>query len=87
MPFSLSKLMAYPVTPFGEPPFYVEMGASDSAGATFQATFVSHGDTVLLQPVDICRTKIETGLIETLIPAHSTINNPQMRVLIHPETV
>lgn len=79
--------MAYPVTPLGEPPFYVEMGASDSTGATLQATFVSHGDTVLLQPVDIGRTKMETGLIETLIPAHSTINNPQMRVLIHPETV
>jgi hypothetical protein len=79
--------MAYPVTAFGEPPFYVEMGTSDATGATFQATFVSHDDTVFLQPVDICRTKIETGLIGTFVPAYRTIDNPQMRILIHPETV
>ena len=79
--------MAYPVTAFGEPPFYVEMGTSDATGATFQATFVSHGDPVFLQPVDIRRTKVKTGLIGAFVPAHSTIHNPQMRILIHPETV
>ena len=70
--------MAYPVAPFGEPPFYVEVGASDAAGATLQATFVSHGYTVFVQSVDISGTKIKTGLLRTFVPAHCTVNDSQM---------
>ncbi len=83
----LSKLMADPVTTFGETPFYVETGATDATGAAFQATFVSDDDTVFFQPVDVCRTKIETRLIGTFVPAHRSINDPQMWILIHPEPV
>lgn len=83
----LSKLMADPVTTFGETPLYVEMGATDATGAAFQAAFVSHNDTVFFQPVDVCRTKTETRLIGTFVPAHRSINDPQMWVLIHPEPV
>jgi hypothetical protein len=79
--------MAYSVSPPGEPPFYVEIGASDAAGPTFQTTFVSNADAVFLQPINICRAKIETGLIRTLVLAHRTIDDPQMRLLIHPEPV
>ena len=70
--------MAYPVTPLGEPPFYVEMGASDPAGATLQATFVSHGYTVFIQSVDISGTKVKTGLLRAFVPAYCAVNDSQM---------
>jgi len=79
--------MADAISSPGETPLDVEMGASDATGPTFQTTFVSNADAVFLQPINICRAKIETGLIRTLVLAHRTIDDPQMRLLINPEPV
>jgi hypothetical protein len=83
----LSKLMTDAVSSLGKTPFDVKMGTSDTAGAAFQTPFVSYRDTVFFQAVDICRTKIKAGLIGAFIPADRPVDDPQVRVLIHPETV
>jgi hypothetical protein len=83
----LSKLMTDAVSSLGKPPLDVEMGTSDTAGSAFQAAFISNRDTVFFQTVDIGRTKIKAGLIRTFIPAEGPVDDPQVRVLIHPETV
>src|SRR3974377_284748 len=71
----------------GKAPLDVEMGASDAAGAAFQAPFIGHADMVFLQLVHVCRTKIKTGLVGTAVPAHRAVPNPQGGILVHAETV
>ena len=79
--------MADPVTSRGKAPLDVEVGASDAAGAAFQASFISHADMVLIQLVHVCRAKIEAGLLGALVPAHRAVPNPQVGLLIHAEPV
>ena len=65
----LAELMADAVSSPGKPPFDVEMGAANPAGAAFQAALEGHDDMVLFQPVYVGGADVETGLVRTFIAA------------------
>jgi hypothetical protein len=67
--------MADAISSPGEPPLDVEVGTANPAGAAFQATLIGHADVVLFQPVYVSRADVETGLVWTLIPAYSPIDD------------
>ena len=75
LPVLLAKLMADTVSSFREPPFDIQVGAADAAGAAFQATLVGDGNMVLFQPVDIRRADGETGLVRTFLEAYRAVSN------------
>jgi hypothetical protein len=84
---ALTELVADAVATLGEAPLYVQMGAGDTAGATFQASLVIDADVVLLQPIYICRTQIKAGLLQALLHTFPAVYYFKVAFLVHLETV
>jgi len=82
-----TELVPDAVASLGKAPFDIEMRASDSAGATFQAPLIRDTDTILIQLVYVGGADIKAGLIGAFFDAHLVIDEAQVRLFIHAKTV
>ena len=82
-----SEFIPDAVSAGGESPVNVEVGATDSAGAAFQAAFIVDADPVMFQPVHIGRANVKAGLLLAVINTNRAVYNVQMRGFIHIKAV